>query len=199
MLDLRRIYSDEFYNSLKTANDYLKNEFYSEINYKCSVVTAIGHTHIDIAWLWTISQTKEKAVRSFATVLNLMKQYPDYKFMSSQPILYRFIKEKEHELYNEIKQRIKEGRWEADGAMWLEADCNIPSGESFIKQIVFGNEFFKDEFGVESKSLWLPDVFGYSAALPQILKKSGISYFMTTKLDWNQFNTIPNDTFMWRE
>lgn len=198
MLDLRKIYSYEFYKSVEAANSYLQKEFYSNVNYNSPVVTAIGHTHIDIAWLWTISQTKEKTVRSFSTVLNLMKQYPEYKFMSSQPQLYEYIKENEPQLYEEIKKKVKEKAWEIDGAMWLEADCNIPSGESLIRQIMLGHKFFKDEFGVESKSLWLPDVFGYSAALPQMLIKSGIKYFMTTKLDWNQFNVIPNDTFMWR-
>lgn len=171
MLDLRKSYSKDFYQSILAANDYLKKEFYTQVTENCPVVTAIGHTHIDIAWLWTISQTKEKTARSFSTVLNLMKQYPEYKFMSSQPQLYQYIKENEPEMYEEIKNMIKEGRWEVDGAMWLEADCNIPSGESFIRQILFGNKFFKDEFGVESKSLCLPDVFGYSASLPQILKK----------------------------
>lgn len=198
ILDLRKIYSKEFYISVKEANEYLTKEFYTNINNTLPVVTAIGHTHIDIAWLWTISQTKEKAVRSFATVLELMKHYPEYKFMSSQPQLYKYIKEREPELYEEIKTKIREKRWEADGAMWLEADCNIPSGESFVRQILFGTRFFREEFGVECKSLWLPDVFGYSAALPQILKKSNIKYFMTTKISWNQFNTVPNDTFLWR-
>lgn len=198
MIDYRRVYSNSFYDSINEANQLLKKEFYSEINYKAPLVTAIGHTHIDIAWLWTISQTKEKTVRSFSTVLNLMKQYPEYKFMSSQPQLYEYVKDNLPEMYEEIKERMKEGRWEADGAMWLEADCNIPSGESFIRQIIFGEEFFNNEFGVKSKSLWLPDVFGYSATLPQILKKCGINYFMTTKIDWNQFNRVPNDTFMWQ-
>jgi alpha-mannosidase len=198
MLDLRKIYSYEFYQSIAFANDYIQKEFYSNVNYNCPVVTAIGHTHIDIAWLWTISQTKEKTARSFSTVLNLMKQYPEYKFMSSQPQLYEYIKENEPELYEEIKKKVEEKAWEIDGAMWLEPDCNIPSGESLIRQIMLGNKFFMDEFRVESKSLWLPDVFGYSAALPQILSKSGIKYFMTTKLDWNQFNAIPNDSFMWK-
>lgn len=198
MLDLREIYSDEFYDSVHASREYLKRELYTNVNYENPLVTAIGHTHIDVAWLWTIAQTKEKTIRSFSTVLNLMKEYPEYKFMSSQPQLYEYVKENEPELYEEIKERIKEKRWEVDGAMWLEADCNIPSGESLIRQIIFGHKFFKDEFDIQSKSLWLPDVFGYSAALPQILKKSGIEYFMTTKLDWNQFNMIPNDTFIWR-
>lgn len=198
MIDMRKIYSENFFMSVKEVNKYLCDVFYKSIKTSGPLVTAVGHTHIDIAWLWTISQTKEKAVRSFATVLNLMRQYPDYKFMSSQPQLYEYIKESHPDMFEEIKERIKEGRWEADGAMWLEADCNIPSGESLVRQILFGMRFFKDELGVECKSLWLPDVFGYSAALPQILKKSGIKYFVTTKISWNQFNTMPNDTFLWR-
>lgn len=198
ILDLRKSYSEDFYSSVRAANIYLKEKFYTDIDTAAPLVTAIGHTHLDIAWLWTIGQTKEKTVRSFATVLRLMKEYPEYKFMSSQPQLYEYIKEYQPEMYEEIKQRVKEKRWEIDGAMWLEADCNIPSGESLVRQILFGMKFFKEEFDVECKALWLPDVFGYSAALPQILKKSGIKYFMTTKIDWNQFNRIPNDTFMWR-
>lgn len=197
LLDLREAYSPRFYRSLEEADAVLREEFYTEINEKAPLVSAIGHTHIDIAWLWTVSQTKEKVLRSFSTVLQLMKKYPDYKFMSSQPILYQFVKEQEPEMFEEIKQRVKEGRWEIDGAMWLEADCNIPSGESFVRQIIKGHRFFQEEFGVESKSLWLPDVFGYSAALPQILKKSGINYFMTTKIAWNDTNQFPNDTFLW--
>lgn len=197
VLDLRNPYSEKFYESVKAAEDILKNAFYSE-EQDCPTVSAIGHTHIDIAWLWTVEQTREKVLRSFSTVLRLMEQYPDYKFMSSQPILYQFVKEQEPEMYEKIKERIKEGRWEVDGAMWLEADCNLTGGESLVRQIMKGHRFFEEEFGKESKSLWLPDVFGYSAALPQILKKSGIPYFMTTKIAWNQYNQLPNDTFIWK-
>lgn len=198
LVDLREAYSKEFYQSLDDADAVLKEDFYTKINGQAPLVSAIGHTHIDIAWLWTVSQTREKVLRSFSTVLQLMEKYPDYKFMSSQPILYQFVKEQEPELFEKIRQRVREGRWEIDGAMWLEADCNIPSGESFVRQIIKGHRFFLEEFGVESKSLWLPDVFGYSAALPQILKKSGIDYFMTTKIAWNETNMFPNDTFLWR-
>ena len=197
-IDLRRAYSDVFYASLRKAQSILHRDFYENENMNCPTVSAIGHTHIDIAWLWTIAQTREKAVRSFSTVLRLMDQYPDYKFMSSQPLLYQFVKEKEPELYERIKQKVKEGRWEVDGAMWLEADCNVTGGESLVRQILKGHKFIKDEFGCESSSLWLPDAFGYSAALPQILKKARIPYFMTTKIAWNQYNQLPNDTFMWR-
>jgi alpha-mannosidase len=197
-LDLRRAYSESFYDSISRAEDILYNNFYSRENNTCPVVSAIGHTHIDIAWLWTVAQTREKAVRSFSTVLRLMDQYPEYKFMSSQPLLYQYVKEKAPELYSKIRQRVKEGRWEVDGAMWLEADCNVTGGESLVRQILKGHKFIKDEFGCESSCLWLPDAFGYSAALPQILKKSRIPYFMTTKIAWNQYNQLPNDTFMWK-
>ena len=196
-LDLRDAYSGRFYRSIEEAEAILKDAFYREER-DCPTVSAIGHTHIDVAWLWTVEQTREKVLRSFSTVLRLMEQYPDYKFMSSQPILYQFVKEQEPEMYERIKERIREGRWEVDGAMWLEADCNLTGGESLVRQIMKGHRFFREEFGKESKSLWLPDVFGYSAALPQILKKSGIPYFMTTKIAWNQYDQLPNDTFIWK-
>lgn len=198
VLDLRKAYSDGFYTSVEKAELILEEAFYTEICEESPVVSAIGHTHIDIAWLWTVGVTREKVIRSFSTVLQLMEQYPDYKFMSSQPILYQFVKEQEPEMYEKIKERVREGRWEVDGAMWLEADCNLTGGESLVRQILKGHKFFMDEFGKESKSLWLPDVFGYSASIPQILKKSRIPYFMTTKIAWNQYNQLPNDTFIWK-
>ena len=145
-----------------------------------------------------MAQTREKVARSFATVLKLMEEFPSYRFMSSQPVLYYFLKERYPALYERIKERVKEGRWEPEGGMWLEADCNLTSGESLVRQFVHGKRFFKDEFGVDNRILWLPDVFGYSGALPQIMKKSGIDYFMTTKLAWNQIDKVPNDTVMWR-
>lgn len=197
-VDLRNPGSEAFYRSLDEAGAVLRNAFYTVPRPGVPTVSAIGHTHIDIAWLWTVEQTREKAVRSFSTVLRLMEQYPDYRFMSSQPVLYQFVKEQQPELYEQIKRRVAEGRWEVDGAMWLEADCNLPTGESLVRQILKGRRFFLEEFGKESRSLWLPDVFGYSAALPQILKKSGIETFMTTKISWNQQNQLPNDTFLWR-
>lgn len=197
-IDLRKPYSEKFYDSLEKAGQSLNREFYTETDENAPVVSAIGHTHIDIAWLWTVEQTREKALRSFSTVLRLMEQYPDYKFMSSQPVLYQFVKEQNPGMYERIKERIKEGRWETDGAMWLEADCNLTGGESLVRQILKGERFFREEFGTKSKSLWLPDAFGYCASLPQILKRSGISYFMTTKIAWNQYNQLPNDTFMWK-
>lgn len=199
LLDLRAPYSEGFYDSVKAARDYLKKELYEGYaGYEDVIATCIGHTHIDVAWWWTVAQTREKVARSFSTVLHLMDEYPEYKFMSSQPQLYAFLKERYPEVYEKVKEKVKEGRWETEGGMWLEADCNLTSGESLARQFMHGKKFFKEEFGVENEILWLPDVFGYSGALPQIMKKSGIKYFMTTKLAWNQFNKIPHDTFVWR-
>ncbi len=199
LLDLRIPFTQGFDESVLEAISYLENEFYGKFcGHENVIANSVGHTHIDVAWLWTLAQTREKTGRSFSTVLNLMKQYPEYIFMSSQPQLYKYVKEDFPEIYEEIKERVAEGRWEPEGAMWLEADCNISSGESLVRQLLFGLRFFKQEFGIENKILWLPDVFGYSAALPQILKKSGIDYFMTTKISWNEYNKIPSDTFNWK-
>ena len=128
-----------------------------------------------------------------------MDQYPEYQFLQTQPQLYEYIKNDYPEIYEQIKQRIAEGRWEAGGAMWLEADCNIPSGESLSRQLLYGQRFLEQELGVKQcRYLWLPDVFGYSWALPQILKQAGIDTFITTKISWNQYNRMPHDTFTWR-
>ncbi len=199
LLDMRVPYSPAFYASLEKAQAYIAENLYSKMaGYEDVIATCIGHTHIDVAWWWTVAQTREKVVRSFATVLKLMEEFPSYKFMSSQPVLYYFLKQRYPELLEKIKARVAEGRWEVEGGMWLEADCNLTSGESLVRQFLHGKRFFKEEFGKDNKILWLPDVFGYSGALPQIMKRSGIDYFMTTKLAWNQFNRIPNDTFVWR-
>lgn len=199
-LDLRDPYSPEFYQSVDAARDCMKREYYDRLCDKEPEIIAncVGHTHIDVAWLWDLEQTRHKAVRSFSTVIELMRRYPEYIFMSSQPVLYKFVKEDAPELYEEIKKRIAEGRWECEGGMWLEADCNLAGGESLVRQLLHGQEFFRKEFNVKNEILWLPDVFGYSAALPQILKKSGIKYFMTTKLSWSEYNKTPYDTFMWK-
>ena len=200
-LDLRTPHSKAFDESVATAQSYIDAHLYQNpelCGHDELIASCIGHTHIDVAWWWTVSQTREKTARSFSTVLKLMDEYPDYKFMSSQPQLYVFLKERYPEVYAKLKQRVKEGRWIPEGGMWLEADCNLTSGESLVRQFLYGKKFFKDEFGIDSKILWLPDVFGYSGALPQIMKECGIDYFMTTKLAWNQIDKFPHDTFMWK-
>lgn len=199
-LDLRRTEEDSFFRSVKDGVEYLKEHFY-ETKHGISPVTVhgIGHTHIDVAWKWRLKQTRQKVVRSFLTVLNLMDRYPEYRFMSSQPQLYEFVKEEAPRLYERIKGRIQEGRWETEGAMWVEADCNLISGESIIRQILYGKRFFKQEFHTGGDEvMWLPDTFGFNAAMPQILRKSGIKYFVATKMGWNEYNRMPNDTMLWR-
>ena len=199
MLDLYAVPSPEFRASAAQASAYLAAEFYGKYcRPQPNTTVCIGHTHIDCAWKWTLRQTREKVQRSFATVLELMRLYPEYKFMSSQALLYQNLKEEAPELYEQVRARIAEGRWECEGAMWVEADCNLSSGESLVRQVLYGKRFFKQEFGVDNHILWLPDVFGYSAALPQILRKSGVDWFVTSKISWNDTNRMPADTFRWR-
>lgn len=198
LLDLRRPGNEQYLASAKLARKYLKEALYSGNPEERKHVMCVGHTHIDVAWLWPLRVTEDKAVRSSATVLELMNQFPEYKFMSSQPQLYLYVKKNAPEIYEQIRQRVAEGRWEVEGAMFVEADCNLTSGESLVRQCVYGKRFFRQEFGKDNRVLWLPDVFGYSAAMPQILKKCGIHYFMTTKISWNEVNKIPYDTFYWK-
>ncbi|MTW87663.1 alpha-mannosidase [Virgibacillus dakarensis] len=189
---------DAFYQTVHKAQGLLKEEIDKIPNNYPVIVNVIGHTHIDVAWLWRLIHTREKSARSFSTVLRLMEQYPEYIFLQSQPQLYDYMKKDYPAIYQQIKTRVEEGRWETDGGMWLEADCNLTSGESLVRQLLLGTKFFREQFGKECEHLWLPDVFGYSWALPQILVKSGIKTFMTTKISWNQYNKMPHDTFKWR-
>lgn len=187
-----------FYETVRQADDLL-NEKISDMEKHSPVsVHCVGHTHIDVAWLWRLKHTHEKASRSFSTALRMMEMFPEYIFLQTQPQIYQYIKEDFPEIYEEIKRRVAQGRWEVDGGMWVEADCNLTSGESLTRQLLIGSRFIKEEFGKDVEYLWLPDVFGYSWALPQILKKSGIDMFMTTKISWNQYNRMPHDTFHWK-
>ena len=199
-LDLRLIGSPEYYESVEKALEIMEKEYYEKL---CSVedkpiVNYVGHTHIDVEWLWDRRQTREKIQRSASTAVTLMKEYPEYKFMLSQPELYRYLKEEAPEKYEEVKSLIKEGRWEVEGALYLECDCNLTSGESLVRQLLYGKRFFEREFGHENRVCFLPDVFGYSAAMPQILKKSDVDYFVTSKISWNDTNTMPHDAFVWQ-
>jgi alpha-mannosidase len=161
-------------------------------------LSAVGHAHIDTAWLWPLERTQYKCIHTFATAIQLMDRYPEYRFVCSQAAQYAWVKAMAPALYERIKEKIRAGQWEVVGSMWVEADCNLSSGESLIRQIVHGKRYFKEELGVETRDLWLPDVFGYSAALPQILKKARIDYFLTQKISWNQFNKFPHHTFYWQ-
>ncbi len=196
ILDIDTDDRDVFRASAIEASEYLDKKLYGK--FEEATCWSVGHTHIDVAWLWRIRQSRDKACRSFSTVLKLMEEYPEYKFMSSQAQLYDYVKQDYPEVYERIKERVKEGRWEAEGSMWVEADTNVASGEALVRQFLVGKRFFRDEFGIDNKIMWLPDVFGYSAAIPQLIKKSGMEYFMTTKISWNEYNKFPYDTFKWR-
>lgn len=197
LIDFTCTGSESYFKSLQTALDYLREKFTGQGKPDVHV-TMLGHTHIDVAWLWRVKHSREKSARSFSTVNRLMEKYPEYVFIQTQPQLYDYIKEDYPDIYEHMQRRVGEGRWEPSGAMWVECDCNLTSGESIIRQILVGKNFFKKEFDFDSEFLWLPDVFGYSWALPQILKKSGVNTFMTTKISWNDTNRLPYDTFIWR-
>ena len=191
--------SSRFYDSVARAGVTYRQRFAAEFEaHEREKVLMVGHAHIDVGWLWPVAQSRKKVGRTFSTALALMERYPDYHFFQSQPVLYQFTKEDYPTIYEGIKQRVAEGRWEPNGATWVEMDTNVPCGESLVRQFLYGKRFFQREFGYDSRALWLPDVFGYSWALPQIMKKSGVDYFMTTKISWNEYNEIPFDVFNWR-
>lgn len=160
--------------------------------------SSIGHSHLDLIFLWPLRETIRKGARTYSTVLKLMKQFPEYKFGCSQAPLYLWMKQYYPKIYEGICRRIEEGRWEVQGAFWIECDTNLPCGESLVRQLLYGKRFFKKEFGLEMKVGFLPDAFGYSAALPQLLVQSDTPYFMTQKLSYNDTNRFPRHTFLWQ-
>ncbi len=161
------------------------------------VIHATGHAHLDTAWLWPLRETVRKCARTFSTAVALMDDHPEYHFACSQAQHLAWMKEHYPDLYERIKAKVATGQFEPTGSMWVEPDCNIPAGESLVRQIVYGKRFYLDEFGIETRDVWLPDVFGYSAALPQIMRRAGIDWFLTQKLSWNQYNDLPHHSFSW--
>ncbi len=161
-------------------------------------LSAIGHSHLDLAWLWPIRETKRKGIRTFSTVLHYFDLYPSFQFVQSQAQLYDWIKTLQPRLYARVKEKAAQGRWEPNGAMWVEPDCNMPSGESFVRQFLYGQKFFLEEFGRRCDVCFLPDTFGYSAALPQIILGAGVRYFTTQKMSWNSVNRFPYQSFIWQ-
>jgi len=160
-------------------------------------VSAIGHAHIDSAWLWPLRETVRKCARTFANVTALMDEYPDFVFACSQAQQYAWMKEHHPAVFRRIADKVANGQFVPVGGMWVESDTNMPGGEAMARQLVHGKRFFLDEFGVETEEVWLPDSFGYSAALPQLIKLSGSRWFLTQKLSWNQVNKFPHHTFWW--
>ncbi len=160
-------------------------------------ISAIGHAHIDTAWLWPLAETRRKCYRSFSTMMRLLEEYPEFKFACSQAQQYDWIRTGQPKLYAEIKRHVREGRFIPVGGTWIEPDCNIPSGESLVRQFVHGQRFFKREFGRYCRGFWNPDVFGYNGQLPQIIRSAGMHWFLTQKLSWNQTNKPDSHTFWW--
>ncbi|HET6645234.1 MAG TPA: alpha-mannosidase [Fimbriimonadales bacterium] len=161
-------------------------------------LTAVGHAHLDTAWLWPLAVTKKKMAHTAATQVALMKKYPEYVFAHSQASQYEWLEKEYPELFLRVKKMIAAGQWEPLGSMWVEADTNLAGGEALVRQFLYGKRYFKEKLGVETTDMWLPDVFGYSAAVPQILSKLGIEYFLTQKISWNQTNRFPHNTFWWQ-
>lgn len=159
----------------------------------------IGHAHMDIAYLWPIDQIRQKNGRTYSNVLRLMDRFPDYRFSHSQPALYDMTSRDFPAIFEQIKVRVAEGRWEIMGGMWVEPDVNMPGAEALVRQIMLGRQYFRDTFGdVETPVLWLPDTFGFPWSLPQLMKKSGLEFFVINKLNWNQYNQMPSSSFRWR-
>ncbi len=158
---------------------------------------AIGHAHIDTAWLWPIRETRRKCVRTFASATALMDDYPEYRFACSSAQHYAWVEESHPALFDRITERVERGQWVPVGGMWVEADMNLPSGESLVRQIVFGQRYFEQKFGRRCEEVWIPDVFGYPAGLPQVFAAGGMRRFVTQKLSWNKQNRFPHSTFWW--
>ena len=160
-------------------------------------ITAIGHAHIDTAWLWPLAETRRKVVRSWASQLALMDRYPEHRFAASQAQQYAWFEQDAPGLYERMRERVREGRWEVVGGSWVEPDLNLPSGESLVRQVVYGQRDLQERFGARCREFWTPDTFGYNGQIPQILRGAGIDRFLTQKLSWNQFTEPPHHSFLW--
>jgi alpha-mannosidase len=197
-LDRRDGHTEAFAASLGAA-EKIAGEIYQLVDTETQPqITAVGSTHLDVGWLWRVMHTRDKTGRSFATVLNLMEEYPEFIFMYNQSVLFDFLKQDYPELWQRLLKKVKSGQFEIEGAMWVEPDVNIVSGESLVRQIMRGRRFHLEHFGVDPKTVWLPDTFGYSANLPQVMDKSGLKYFVTSKLSWNDTDRFPYDSFHWK-
>ena len=198
-VDLGHIGDERYEASVEEAQEMLGEGLRRfQHSFGLGSLTLTGHSHIDTAWLWPLRETQRKCGRTFASVLKYMEEYPYYNYSQSQPQLYEYTKKYYPTIYEGIKKRVKEGRWEPVGAAWVEQDSNISSGESLVRQLLYGNRFFVKEFGIHSRTCWLPDAFGFCWSLPQILKKAGVDFFATTKIDWSQYNKFPYSLFMWQ-
>jgi alpha-mannosidase len=160
--------------------------------------SAIGHAHLDTAWLWPLEETYRKLIRTTTAQLRLLDDYPDHVFAHSQAQHYAWLRERAPDLYERVRAAVAAGRWVPVGGTWIEPDCNQPSGESLARQFLYGQRFFERELGRRCTEFWNPDVFGYTAQLPQLMREAGITRFLTQKLSWNRFNQPEHHTFTWQ-
>jgi alpha-mannosidase len=199
VLDTREPFGDRFYDSLPEATRLLQDGIARSGPALDVDISAVGHAHIAVAWLWTLGQTRRKAGRTFYNVIRQMEQFPEFIFAQSQPQLYDYVRQDYPDLFKAIQARAAEGRWETMGGMWVEADCNLSGSESLARQFLLGRSFFRQYFGgKDAPVLWLPDVFGYAWNLPQLIKEAGLEYFFTIKIGWNLYNRLPYDSFWWQ-
>ncbi|MGH2751627.1 MAG: alpha-mannosidase [Actinomycetota bacterium] len=191
--------TDEERASVASASEQLAQELESlKRRYpQHGELSLTGHAHLDLAWLWPMEETRRKAVRTYETVTNLMERYPEFKFNQSSAQVYAFIEEEEPDLFARIKKKVDTGQWEPIGGMWVEPDTNMPCGESLVRQLLYGQRYFKQKFDAEHRVCWLPDCFGFSPVLPQLLVDAGIENFFTHKLNWSETNRFPYDLFWW--
>ncbi len=198
LIDFRPGNRERFAQSLDAARARA-DALYAEADAEAMpVITATGHTHIDVAWLWRVRETRQKMARSMANALALMDEYDDYRFMYNQGVLLDYLEQDYPELFARVSAEVKTGRFEIEGALWLEPDVVIASGESLVRHIVKGTKYHQEKFGVTPKIVWLPDTFGYTAALPQLMEQAGLEVFITHKMSWNDTNRMPHEIFFWQ-
>lgn len=185
-------------DSIARCSKHLRDAFLNLNGDIRHTVTACGHAHLDTAWLWPLEITKKKMAHTTATQLSLMERYEDFVYVHSQASQYEWLEKEYPALFKRVKEAISRGQWEPVGSMWVEADCNLTGSEALVRQFLYGRKYFQEKLGVTTDDMFLPDVFGYSGALPQILNKFNIGYFITQKISWNQINKFPHNTFYWQ-
>lgn len=190
---------EEFLQAVIKAREILKPLFECKNGSTAPTMYAIGHSHLDLEWLWTKNETRRKSARTLGNQLKIIEEYDNYIYLQSQPWILETVKNEYPELYERVKKAVSDGKIIVEGGMYVESDTNIPSGENLVRQFIFGKKFIKDEFGKESEILWLPDIFGCSASIPQIMKKCGVNYFINAKVPWmyNGGVEFPYNNFMW--
>ena len=188
---------EEFRAGLRAARPILQAQLEKKNGDTAPYIGLIGHSHMDTAWIWPMTETEKKCARTYANTLNLMDEYPEYRFIQSSAFHSEWLRRDYPELFERIRASVSTGRYEPNGGVWVECDCNLTGGEYMIRQFLWGQRFTRRYFGFTSDCFWLPDTFGYSFAIPQIMKGCGINYFLTTKIAWNDTNVFPLTSFLW--